>query len=76
VNDGQLGLGGMPSLQMLDVLKETGIVAQRTRDGAEAADMLGVAPPGVVPPAVAVGDECGPQGPTLASIVRGAVFCR
>lgn len=49
--------GGVSSLDVLDGVKETGILTKGARDGAESADVLGMAPPGVVAPAITVGDE-------------------
>ena len=58
--------GRVPALEMVDGVKELGIFAQRTGDGAQAADVLGMRPSGVVPAAIAVGDERGPHGPWTA----------
>jgi hypothetical protein len=50
----ELVLGGMASLGVVERLKQLGVVAERARDGADPADVLGMPPPRVVPTAVGV----------------------
>ena len=47
----------MPTLDVIDQSEQFGIVAERPRDCAEAADVLGVSPPRIMPTAVGVRDE-------------------
>jgi hypothetical protein len=42
------------SLEVLYALEKIRLIAQRARDGAKPADVLGMAPAGIVPAAVAV----------------------
>jgi hypothetical protein len=49
--------GGVPPLEMPNGVKELRLLAERARNRPQTTDMLGMAPPGVVPPAVRVGDE-------------------
>lgn len=55
----ELRFGRVAPLEVSYGLEELGLVAQRAGDRPQAADVLGVPPPGVVPPAVGVGDERG-----------------
>ncbi len=65
--------GGVASLVVLDGAEELGPIAERAGDGAEAADVLGVAPARVVAAAVGVGDEGDAHGGALARrVVRHA----
>src|SRR2546422_2713266 len=57
----QLLDGGVPPLDVLDIMKCFWIVPKRPRDGAETPDVLGVSPSGVVSAAVAVRDERSPH---------------
>ena len=50
--------GRVPSLEVLDAVKELRILAQRACDRAEPADVFRMPPAGIVAPAVAVRDEC------------------
>jgi hypothetical protein len=66
MNEFELFDGGVPALEVVDRVKEPGILAQRARNRAQPADVLRVSPSGVVPPTSAVGDERGPHGPWAA----------
>jgi hypothetical protein len=57
VGKGEFVWRRVPALDVLDRAEQVEVVAQRPRDGAQPADMLGVPPAGVVPAAVGVGDE-------------------
>src|SRR5438876_504246 len=61
VRKSQLFDGGVPPLDVLDIMKCFWIVPKRPRDGAETPDVLGVSPSGVVSAAVAVRDERSPH---------------
>ena len=63
MNELELLDGRVPALEMVDGMKELRIFAQRSRNRAQAADVLRMRPPGVVAAAIAVGDERGPHGP-------------
>jgi hypothetical protein len=52
VRERELLPGRVPSLEMPDAREELRIIAQRSRDRPQAADVLGVAPAGVVTPTV------------------------
>src|SRR5437763_1120652 len=52
---------GLSAFQMLDGVKELRILAQRARDRPQAPDVLRMPPPGVVAPAIAMGDKRGPH---------------
>lgn len=64
VGELQLVNGRVSSLEVIDGMKYLRVLAQGARDRAQAADVLGMSPPGVVPSAIAVRDECGPHGPS------------
>jgi hypothetical protein len=57
VGQSEISLRRVPSLEMFDRLEDIGSIAQRAGDGPEPSDVLGVAPAGVVPPAVGMRDE-------------------
>ena len=50
----ELVFGGVASLGVVKGLEQLGIVAERARDGADPADVLGMPPSRVVPTAVGV----------------------
>jgi hypothetical protein len=56
VRERELVFRRMPALDVLESLKELGVLTQRTRNGAQTADVLGVTPAGVVATAVGVRD--------------------
>jgi hypothetical protein len=51
----------VPSLEMIDGMKQLGAFTKSARDRAQSADVLRMPPAGVVAPAIAVGDESGPH---------------
>jgi hypothetical protein len=57
----------VPPFEMLDAVKELGILTERARYRAQASDMLGMSPAGVVAATIAVRDERGPHGPSTAN---------
>ncbi len=59
MGEGELIGGRVPPFQVLDGDKELDVVPEGTRDGAQAADVFGVSPPGVVPPTIGVRNEGG-----------------
>ncbi|MDQ6717497.1 MAG: hypothetical protein M3Z17_03995, partial [Gemmatimonadota bacterium] len=70
VREGELVDGGVPSLEMLHSVEEVGLVAQRARNGAQATDVLGVTPAGIVPAAIAVGNERGARRALRTALLR------
>jgi hypothetical protein len=57
--------GRVPSLDLSNALKKLRVVPQRSRDGAQASYMFGMAPPRIVPAAVRMGNERGLHLPWL-----------
>lgn len=55
----KLFICGVPALRVIDAMKKLGLVPKRAGDRAEAPDVLGMTPPGVVTPAIAVRNESG-----------------
>jgi hypothetical protein len=55
--------GRVAPLEMRHFMKQLRIFAQRSRNGAQTPDVLGMIPAGVVSTAIAVGDERGPPLP-------------
>jgi hypothetical protein len=62
---------GVAPFKVLDRVKELRVFAQRSGDGAQAADVLGMSPACVVPPAIAVRDESGPHRRDVTLPVAG-----
>lgn len=52
---------GVSSLEVLYGVKKTWVLAKCARDGPQTADVLRMAPSGVVAPAITVGDESCPH---------------
>ncbi len=61
----ELGGGRVAALEVIDGLKEIGMIAQRAGDGAQSSNVLGMIPAGVVPAAIAVRYERRPNHVSL-----------
>ncbi len=66
VNELELLDRRVSSFEMVDFVKQSRIIAKRTCDGSQAADVLRMSPSGVVPTTIAMGNERGPHGPSRA----------
>jgi len=54
--------GCMSPFDLIDIMKQRGMVTQRASDGAQSADVLGMCPTSIVSPAVGVRNECNASG--------------
>lgn len=63
VNQLELFGSSVAALEVVYGVKQLGVFTQCARDRAQAAHVLRMSPSGVVPSAIAIGDERGPHGP-------------